>query len=108
MPENDERINASTQSTRRYDGLSGRREARIEDISMGVAFVNTQSLVEPGEVLRSRSNYPQANGAAARRGNLTSTRHWIWHGVHFSHGGRNTHAATDNPYLAIPNFRSEI
>ena len=45
----DERI--STNLPARWDGLSGRNEARIEDLSMGGCFVNTRGRVDIGEVV---------------------------------------------------------
>ncbi len=35
----------------RWDGLSGKGDARIEDISLGGCFVNTRGVVTPGEIL---------------------------------------------------------
>jgi len=45
----DERI--STNLPARWDGLSGRNEARIEDLSLGGCFVNTRGRVDIGEVV---------------------------------------------------------
>src|SRR5688500_11991193 len=35
----------------RWDGLSGRHEARIEDVSLGGCFVNTARRVDVGEIV---------------------------------------------------------
>lgn len=45
----DKRI--STNLPARWDGLAGRNEARIEDLSMGGCFVNTRGRVDIGEVV---------------------------------------------------------
>lgn len=45
----DERV--STNLPARWDGLSGRNEARIEDLSFGGCFVNTKGRVDVGEVV---------------------------------------------------------
>ena len=43
----DERV--STNLPARWDGLSGRNEARIEDLSMSGCFVNSKGRVDVGE-----------------------------------------------------------
>ncbi|MDQ1639748.1 MAG: PilZ domain [Pyrinomonadaceae bacterium] len=45
----DERV--STNLPSRWDGLSGKHEARIEDLSMGGCFVNTGGRVDVGEIV---------------------------------------------------------
>ena len=45
----DERV--STNLPARWDGLSGKNEARIEDLSVGGCFVNTKGRVDVGEVV---------------------------------------------------------
>jgi hypothetical protein len=45
----DERV--STNLPARWDGLSGRNEARIEDISMSGCFVNSKGRVDVGEIV---------------------------------------------------------
>ncbi len=45
----DERV--STNLPARWDGLSGKNEARIEDLSLGGCFVNTKGRVDIGEVV---------------------------------------------------------
>ncbi len=45
----DERISINLPA--RWDGLSGKHEARIEDLSMGGCFVNTQGRVDVGEIV---------------------------------------------------------
>lgn len=45
----DERV--STNLPARWDGLSGKNEARIEDLSLGGCFVNTKGRVDVGEVV---------------------------------------------------------
>ena len=67
----------------RYDGLSGRREARVEDISMGGCFVNTQSLVEPGEVITVEIRLPSGEWAQLR-GEVTSRQPGIGFGMVFT------------------------
>jgi hypothetical protein len=52
MPENrrtDDRVSINLSA--RWDGGSGGQEARIEDVSLGGCFVNTQGRVEVGEIL---------------------------------------------------------
>jgi len=45
----DERV--PTNLTARWDGLAGRKEARIEDLSISGCFVNTQGRVDVGEIV---------------------------------------------------------
>ena len=45
----DERV--STNLPARWDGLSGRSEARIEDLSMSGCFVNSKGRVDVGEIV---------------------------------------------------------
>jgi len=45
----DERV--STNLPARWDGLSGRSEARIEDLSMSGCFVNSKGRVDIGEIV---------------------------------------------------------
>lgn len=45
----DERV--TTNLPARWDGLSGKNEARIEDLSLGGCFVNTKGRVDVGEVV---------------------------------------------------------
>lgn len=42
----------------RYDGLSGRYEARIEDISLGGCFVNARGQVQEGDPITVEINLP--------------------------------------------------
>ncbi len=66
----------------RYDGLSGMHEARIEDISMGGCFVNTQSQLEVGEAvvieIKLSSKWIQLHGE------VTASQPGIGFGVIFS------------------------
>jgi hypothetical protein len=45
----DERVSINLPA--RWDGLSGRHEARIEDLSLGGCFVNTKGRVDVGEIV---------------------------------------------------------
>ena len=45
----DERVSINLPA--RWDGLAGRNEARIEDLSMGGCFVNTAGRVDIGEIV---------------------------------------------------------
>jgi hypothetical protein len=45
----DERVSTNLQA--RWDGLAGKNEARIEDLSMGGCFVNTRGCVDIGEIV---------------------------------------------------------
>jgi hypothetical protein len=45
----DERVSINLPA--RWDGLSGRNEARIEDLSLGGCFVNTKGRVDIGEIV---------------------------------------------------------
>jgi len=67
----------------RYDGLSGRREARVEDISMGGCFVNTHSLVEPGEVITVEIKIPSGEWFQLH-GEVTSRQPGIGFGMVFT------------------------
>jgi len=52
----DERIATNLQA--RWDGLSVKNEARIEDLSMGGCFVNTRGRVDIGEIVRVEMRLP--------------------------------------------------
>jgi hypothetical protein len=67
----------------RYDGLSGRHEARIEDISMGGCFVNTVSLVDPGGIITVQIKLPSGEWLELR-GEVTSRQPGIGFGVVFT------------------------
>ena len=45
----DERVSINLPA--RWDGISGRNEARIEDLSLGGCFVNTKGRVDVGEIV---------------------------------------------------------
>jgi len=45
----DERVSINLPA--RWDGLSGRNEARVEDLSLGGCFVNTRGRVDVGEIV---------------------------------------------------------
>ena len=45
----DERVSTNLQA--RWDGLSGRNEARIEDLSISGCFVNSKGRVDVGEIV---------------------------------------------------------
>ena len=45
----DERARVSLEA--RWEGMTGRHEARVSDISMGGCFIDTQGAAEPGELI---------------------------------------------------------
>ncbi len=52
----DERVSINLPA--RWDGLSGRNEARIEDLSLGGCFVNTRGRVDVGEIVAIEMKLP--------------------------------------------------
>ncbi len=60
----DERVSMNLAA--RWDGLSGRREARIEDLSMSGCFVNSQGRVDIGEVVGIQIKLPSGEWLSLR------------------------------------------
>ena len=77
----DERI--STNLAARWDGLSGRNEARIEDLSMGGCFVNTRGCVDIGEIVGIEIRLPSGEWLPLR-GEVASYMPGTGFGVLFS------------------------
>ena len=73
------RVNLSA----RYDGLSGRHEARLEDISLGGCFVNTPGQASIGEMITVDINLPSGEWLHLR-GEVTVYHPGIGFGVAFS------------------------
>ena len=67
----------------RYDGLSGLHEARIEDLSLGGCFVNTQGRVDIGEVVGVEVKLPSGEWLPLR-GEVASYQEGIGFGLLFT------------------------
>ena len=67
----------------RYDGLSGRYEARIEDISLGGCFVNARGQVQQGDAITVEINL-QSGEWLTLPGNVTTYYPGIGFGVGFT------------------------
>jgi hypothetical protein len=67
----------------RWDGMAGSHEARIEDISLGGCFVNTQGRVEKDEVVSLEIRLPSGEWLPLR-GEVTSHQPGIGFGLLFS------------------------
>ncbi len=84
MPDNrrsDERVSINLPV--KWDGLSGRHEARVEDLSMGGCFVNTAGRVDPGEIVSIAVKLPSGEWLQLR-GEVVSYQQGIGFGVLFS------------------------
>ncbi len=77
----DERV--STNLTARWDGLTGRQEARIEDLSLGGCFVNTTGRVDLGELVSIQIKLPSGDWLPLR-GAVVSYQQGIGFGIEFS------------------------
>lgn len=77
----DERV--STNLAVRWDGQSGRHEARIEDVSVGGCFVNTTGRVDLGEVVSLSVRLPSGEWLPLR-GEVVSYQQGIGFGLLFS------------------------
>ena len=71
----------------RWDGLSGKNEARIEDLSMSGCFVNTRGRVDVGEIVVVRSGFLRANGCRCVGKSLLI---WLERGLEFCFGFSRT------------------
>ena len=67
----------------RWDGMAGSHEARLEDISLGGCFVNTQGRVEKDEVVSLEIRLPSGEWLGLR-GEVTSHQPGIGFGLIFS------------------------
>jgi len=67
----------------RWDGMAGAHEARVEDISLGGCFVNTQGRVEKDEVVSLEIRLPSGEWLPLR-GEVTSHQPGIGFGLLFS------------------------
>ncbi|HEY5885092.1 MAG TPA: PilZ domain-containing protein [Pyrinomonadaceae bacterium] len=77
----DERV--STNLAVKWDGQSGRHEARIEDLSLGGCFVNTTGRVDPGEVVSLSIKLPSGEFLELR-GEVVSYQQGIGFGLLFT------------------------
>ena len=77
----DERV--STNLSVRWEGLSGKHEARLEDVSLGGCFVNTAGRVDPGEIVVFEIKLPSGEWLTLR-GEVVSFQQGIGFGVVFS------------------------
>ncbi|MDQ1706948.1 MAG: PilZ domain [Pyrinomonadaceae bacterium] len=77
----DERV--STNLSARWEGLSGRHEARIEDLSLGGCFVNTAGRVDVGELVGVELKLPSGEWLKLR-GEVASYQQGIGFGVLFT------------------------
>ena len=77
----DERV--STNLPARWDGISGRHQARIEDLGLGGCFVNTTGRVDVGEIVAVQIKLP-AGEWVQLRGEVTSYQMGIGFGVLFT------------------------
>ncbi len=77
----DERV--STNLPARWDGISGRHQARIEDLGLGGCFVNTTGRVDVGEIVAVQIKLP-AGEWLQLRGEVTSYQMGIGFGVLFT------------------------
>lgn len=77
----DERV--STNLPARWDGLSGRNEARIEDLSVGGCFVNTKGRVDVGEAVGIEMKLPSGEWLPLR-GEVASFMPGTGFGVFFT------------------------
>ena len=77
----DERVSINLPA--KWDGLAGRHEARIEDLSLGGCFVNTTGRVDPGDVVSLEIKLPSGEWLPLR-GEVVSYQQGIGFGVLFS------------------------
>jgi PilZ domain-containing protein len=77
----DERV--SINLSVRWEGLSGRHEARLEDVSLGGCFVNTAGRVDLGEIVVFEIRLPSEEWLTLR-GEVVSYQQGIGFGVIFS------------------------
>jgi PilZ domain-containing protein len=73
----------STNLPARWDGISGRHEARIEDLSLGGCFVNTTGRVDIGEDVGVEIRLPSGEWLKLR-GEVTAYQTGIGFGVLFT------------------------
>jgi hypothetical protein len=77
----DERV--STNLPAKWDGLSGKHEGRVEDLSLGGCFVNTAGRVDVGEVVGVEIKLPSGEWLQLR-GEVASYQIGIGFGVLFT------------------------
>src|SRR4026208_1771035 len=76
----DERV--STNLSVRWEGLSGKHEARLADASLGRCFVNPAGRVDPGEIVVFEIKLPSGEWLTLR-GEVVSFQQGIGFGVVF-------------------------
>jgi hypothetical protein len=67
----------------RWESLSSRHEARVDDVSLGGCFVNTYAKVELGEQVDLEIQLP-SGGWLPLRGQVASYQHGVGFGISFS------------------------
>jgi hypothetical protein len=77
----DERISINLSA--KWDGLTGNHEARIEDLSLGGCFVNTNGRVDIGEVVGVEIKLPSGEWLPLR-GEVASYQEGIGFGLLFT------------------------
>ena len=77
----DERV--STNLPARWDGLAGRNEARVEDLSVSGCFINTSGRVDVGEIVAIEIKLPSGEWLPLR-GEVASYMAGTGFGVLFS------------------------
>jgi PilZ domain-containing protein len=67
----------------RWESLSSRHEARVDDVSLGGCFVNTYAKVELGEHIELEIQVPSGEWLALR-GEVASYQHGVGFGIAFT------------------------
>lgn len=67
----------------RWESLSSRHEARVDDVSLGGCFVNTYAKVEIGEHIQLEIQLPSGEWLALR-GQVASYQHGVGFGMAFT------------------------
>ncbi|HJT27773.1 MAG TPA: PilZ domain-containing protein [Pyrinomonadaceae bacterium] len=67
----------------RWESLSSRHEARVDDVSLGGCFVNTYAKVELGEHIDLEIQLPSGEWLAVR-GQVASYQHGVGFGIAFT------------------------
>lgn len=67
----------------RWESLSSRHEARVDDVSLGGCFVNTYAKVELGEQIELEIQLP-SGGWLPLRGQVASYQHGVGFGMAFT------------------------
>ncbi len=84
----------------RWEGMSGKHEARISDISIGGCFVDTQGQVTVGELVIFEVKLPDGDWLTLR-GEVVSSQESVGFGVRFPY-------LTDEEYYLLAQLKSSI